>query len=351
MSWYSWIRPLLFQFDPEFIHHWILDQGERWQQYAGILRLLEGHWAIKDSRLERKIWGLSFPNPVGIAAGFDKNGTILPLLAASGLGFIEVGSISALSSPGNPRPRLFRIPADQGIINRMGLNNIGAQAAAQNFSRWKKTVPVGINICKTHDPQIWGAAAIQDFATSARLLAPFADYLAINISCPNTREGKTFEQDRGALAELLQTLRPLTGKVPLLLKLSPDLGDQDLVSIIDLVQRYQVDGLIAGNTTTSRANLATPSSLLKKIGAGGLSGKPLANMSTQLLKKIAHLTAHSLPLIGVGGIFSPADAWEKLAAGASLVQLYTGLIYQGPGLIGEINRQFLQHPQLEGKLP
>ena len=310
-------------------------------------------FTYRDARLVQTLWknegraGLTFGNPVGLAAGFDKNAALVPFWAALGFGFAEVGSVTARPSPGNPRPRAFRLPADRALVNRMGLNNEGAEAVA---ARLAASPPppgfvLGVNVAKTHDPAILGADAIADFRTSVRLLLPHAPYLALNVSCPNTAEGKTFEEPDAldALLEAVMAERAAAGlRMPVLVKLSPPaLADVDLGLVDELVaisRAHEVEGFIATNTAPDRDGLTTPAATLDAVGRGGLSGAPLAARSERLVRHLYRHTAGALPIVGVGGIDSAEAAYRRIRAGASLVQVYTGLVYEGPGLARRINR-------------
>lgn len=279
--------------------------------------------------------GLHFPNPVGLAAGFDKNAEHLRGLAGLGFGFLEVGSVTLRPWPGNARPRLFRLPADGALINRMGLNNHGALAVAERLAQRRPGVPVFVNVAKTPDPALEGAAAIDDYVQSFRILAPHADALVLNISCPNSGDGRTFE-DPDALAALLDAVVPERGGRPLLVKLSPDLSPEALESVVRIALARGVDGFTATNTTVARTGLHTPEATLKSIGRGGLSGAPLRLRSLEVVRRVRALTDR--PIVAVGGIQTAEHAREALAAGATLVQLYTGFVYGGPGTARRIAR-------------
>ncbi len=279
--------------------------------------------------------GLHFANPVGLAAGFDKNAAHLRGLAGLGFGFIEVGSVTHRPWPGNARPRLFRLPADGALINRMGLNNHGAQVVAGRLARRRLGVPVFVNVAKTADPTLEGAPAIDDYVQSFRILAPHADALVLNISCPNSGDGRTFE-DPDALAALLDAVVPERGGRPLLVKLSPDLSPDALETVVRIALARGVDGFVATNTTVARTGLQTPETTLKSIGRGGLSGAPLRLRSLDVVRRVRALTDR--PIVAVGGISTAEQAREALAAGATLVQLYTGFVYGGPGTPRRIAR-------------
>ena len=287
-------------------------------------------------------FGLSFPNPVGLAAGFDKNGIALQSLAALGFGFIEAGTVTYHAQPGNPRPRLFRLPDDQALINRAGFNNDGAAAFVKRVERHRPDCVLGVSIGKSKITPL--EEATDDYVKSFELVYKVADYIAVNVSSPNTphlRELQQSEQLTGLLSALQTRGRELQQRyqkqVPLLVKLSPDLESRDIEMIVDVLQRLKIDGIIATNTTVSRDNLRTDVQRVASCGAGGLSGRPLKDVSTKMIAQLYQLTGGQLPLIGVGGIFTAEDAWEKIAAGASLIQLYTGFIYQGPNIAQQIN--------------
>ena len=329
MVYRSLVRPVLFRLPPETAHELALHS----------LSLLPSRLLAKRvdyPALAIEKFGLSFPNPVGLAAGFDKNGIALQPLAALGFGFIEAGTVTYHAQPGNPRPRLFRLSADQALINRAGFNNDGAAAFAQRVKR--PDCVLGVSIGKSKITPLENAT--EDYLKSFELVHEVADYIAVNVSSPNTpqlRELQQSDQLTSLLSALLARNRELPKPVPLLVKLSPDLERRDLEMIVDVIQRLHIDGIIATNTTISRAELRTEAQRVAACGEGGLSGKPLAHRSTRMIAELYELTGGRIPLIGVGGIFSAADAWDKIAAGASLVQLYTGFIYQGPNIAREIN--------------
>ena len=331
MVYRSLVRPILFRLPPETAHELAL-------RSLSLLppRLLAKQFSNPALRIER--FGLSFPNPVGLAAGFDKNGVALQPLAALGFGFIEAGTVTFHSQPGNPRPRLFRLREDQALINRAGFNNDGAAAFAQHVKQHRPDCVLGVSIGKSKITPL--ADATEDYLKSFELVYEVADYIAVNVSSPNTpqlRELQQSDQLISLLSALMARNRELQKPLPLLVKLSPDLERHELEMIVDVIQRLHIDGIIATNTTTSRAGLQTDEKRVAACGEGGLSGKPLAHRSTRMIADLHELTGGRIPLIGVGGIFNAGDAWEKIAAGASLVQLYTGFIYQGPNIAKEIN--------------
>ena len=354
---YSLLRPLLFRLDAERAHTVSL-AGARVVQ-ATALNAVRSMYAFDDTRLTQTLWGHTFPNPVGLAAGADKNATLVPFWEAVGFGFVEVGSVSAQSCAGNPTPRAFRLPDDEAIINRMGLNNDGAATIADRIASRAddRSRPLGVNLAKTHDPDIMGDAAVDDFRASFRALASHASYVVLNISCPNTDDGKTFEAP-DALDALLQGIRAEQNEghgsdVPVLLKLSPPTSDQvvydtQVEDVLTVAQMHDVDGIVATNTASDRKALHTSDARLESIGAGGLSGKPLAARATRLVRYVYRATNGGLPIIGVGGVHDADTAYAKIRAGASLVQLYTALVYEGPGLVQRINEGLVDRLRRDG---
>jgi dihydroorotate dehydrogenase len=292
---------------------------------------------------ELKRFGLTFSNPVGLAAGFDKDGIALEGLASLGFGHIEAGTVTFHPQAGNPRPRLFRLPDDLALINRAGFNNHGAKAFAERVAKSRPDCVLGVSIGKSKIVPV--EEAIEDYLQTFEIIQPIADYVAVNVSSPNTPGLRTLqeaEQLRALLSALQDRNRELSGPEgsprPLLVKLSPDLENQDLEAIVEVVRATATDGIIATNTTIARHHLRTESSRVIAFGAGGLSGAPLRGRSCEMLARLFRLTNGTIPLIGVGGIFNAHDAWDKITAGASLVQLYTGFIYEGPGIVTEIIR-------------
>lgn len=355
---YERLRGALFRMDPERAHH-LACRAAKLAQVTS-LSLFQRKFGFRSTRLHQSLWGLDFASPIGLAAGFDKNAELIRFWQALGFGFVEVGSVTANPSEGNPRPRAFRLPDDSALINRMGLNNDGAKVIADRIAR--TTVPpgfpVGINLAKTHDPAIMGDAAIEDFRSSFRSLANHASYVALNVSCPNTREGKTFE-DPESFAALLQMVagerKKLARDVPVLVKLSPPPPAPQPISgvvheLVDIALEHGVDGFIACNTAGDRHGLQTGSERIDEIGRGGLSGKPVAERSTRLVAHLYRRLQGEVPIIGVGGVASVVGALAKIEAGASLVELYTGMVYEGPGLASRLARE-LDHWLEEGGLP
>lgn len=309
----------------------------------GTAWLFKKIFVVKHPLLEENLFGLHFPNPVGFAAGFDKEARLYNHLANFGFGHIETGTITPLPQPGNPKPRLFRLITDNAIINRMGFNNHGAEAFVKNLRKNKPKVIVGGNIGKnTLTPQ---EKAIDDYVYCFNKLFTRVDYFVINVSCPNIANlSKLADQDN--LQKLLEAIQfennQKAEKKPVLLKISPDLNHQQLDEVIEIVQKTGIDGIIATNTTTRRDGLSMPKEEVEKIGNGGLSGRPLTQRSTEVIRYIVEKSNNTIPVIGVGGIFTPQDAIDKLNAGARLVQVYTGFIYEGPMMARKINKAILK---------
>lgn len=340
MIYTHFLKPLLFKKDAEQAHEWAIKMASKTHRYPFLQALASSIYDSENTGLEQELLGCHFPNPVGLAAGFDKNGTTPLAMQALGFGFVEVGSITAKASKGNPKPRAFRIPDDHSLINRMGLNNEGADAITQRITEYRSelNIPLGINIAKTNDAFIHGDAALQDYLYSYEKAQPLADYITINISCPNTGEGKTFE-DPQALKDLLTALAPQNkGRKPSLVKFTPDIDKPALEKLIQICEDFEIAGYVATNTSSDRSGLKTDSSTLHQIGNVGLSGRAIREKSTQVIRWIHEITGGKKPIIGVGGIDNPESAIEKLMAGASLLQIYTGLVYEGPGLVSRVKR-------------
>jgi len=340
----SVVKPLLFKLDAERAHHFVFDNLRRAAHVPGARALLRGLYNYQHPSLERTVFGLKFANPVGLAAGFDKNAELTDELATLGFGFVEVGTVTPRPQSGNPQPRLFRLPQDEALINRMGFNNDGAPAVAAQLARRRNhQIIIGGNIGKNKDTP--NAAAAADYLAAYDALAEVVDYFVVNVSSPNT-PGLRELQEKKPLIDLLQQVqaRNLARPVPrpLLLKIAPDLTDAQLDDIIEIAEETHLSGLVATNTTISRGGLRTDAGHVASLGAGGLSGRPLRERATEVIRYIHRRSAGGLPIIGAGGIHSAADAQEKLAAGASLVQLYTGFIYEGPGLVKQINRSLVR---------
>ena len=337
------IRPFLFLFDPEKVHYFTFSLIRILCKIPFISSIFRNLYQVNDKKLERNLFGLHFTNPVGLAAGFDKNAVLYNELANFGFGFIEIGTVTPKGQEGNPKKRLFRLKDDQGIINRMGFNNDGVEAAIVNLKKNKHKVIIGGNIGKNTETK--SKDYTQDYLEVFRELHPFVDYFVLNVSCPNV-DSHVKLNDKEYLLELITACQRQNNlfqiKKPILLKIAPDLNNAQLDEIIDLVNETQIDGVIASNTSTTREQLKASEKRLKEIGNGGVSGRPIKNQSTAVIKYLADTSNKSFPIIGVGGIHSAEDALEKLAAGADLVQVYTGFIYEGPSLIKQINKALLR---------
>ncbi len=332
------IRPILFLFDPEKVHHFTFSAIRLLMGSEAARRLVRRSYQVVHPKLEREVFGIKFPNPVGLAAGFDKDAKLYGELSAFGFGFIEIGTLTPLAQSGNPKKRLFRLRRDSALINRMGFNNGGAMAAAERL-RSNKNVIIGGNIGKNKDTPNEQAAS--DYLKCFETLYPCVDYFVVNVSSPNTpnlRDLQEKEPLTGLLLELQRLNASKPTHKPILLKIAPDLTDGQLTDIIHIVQETKIAGVIATNTTLSREGLQDGN----QKEAGGMSGKPLRNRSTEVIRFLYEQSGGAFPIIGVGGIHSADDAVEKLEAGASLVQLYTGFIYEGPALVKQINKRILQ---------
>ncbi|MFD1096610.1 quinone-dependent dihydroorotate dehydrogenase [Salegentibacter chungangensis] len=334
----SFIRPLLFKFDPEKVHYFTFSFLKKIFKIPGVKSFLRKKFQLEDPALEREVFGLKFKNPVGLAAGFDKDAKLYKELSGLGFGFIEVGTVTPKPQPGNEKKRLFRLKQDEAIINRMGFNNGGVEEMVERLKK-NKDVLIGGNIGKNKITP--NADAVEDYKICFDALYDYVNYFVVNVSSPNTPNLREL-QDKEPLTRLLKTLQEMNEQRPLhkpiLLKIAPDLIDEQLLDIIDIVKETRIAGVIATNTTISREGLKSDS----KNEMGGLSGKPLKNRSTEVIRFLSEKSGKAFPIIGVGGIHSADDAIEKLKAGASLVQLYTGFIYEGPALIREINKKVLE---------
>lgn len=339
---YHLIRPLLFRLNAEAAHDFAFQSIQTAFKVPGVAPLVRRWSQVADPRLAREVFGLRFPNPVGLAAGFDKDARLVDELAALGFGFVEIGTVTPRPQPGNPRPRLFRLPTDEALINRLGFNNGGVAAAVARLRKRRSKVIVGGNIGKNKDTP--NEAAADDYRASFRLLFDVVDYFAVNVSSPNTPNLRAL-QDRAPLTHLLQTVqaenRTHSRPKPVLLKIAPDLNEAQLDDILAIVEEAGLAGIVATNTTVARQGLRTPAADVGRLGAGGLSGRPLRERSTEVIRHLHRASGGRVPIVGVGGILSPDDALEKFDAGASLVQLYTGFIYEGPNLIRRINRELI----------
>lgn len=340
---YKIIRSILFLFNPEKVHYFTASLLNITLKIPGMKPLWNALFLVDDARLKKTVFGLEFKNPVGLAAGFDKNASMYNDLAYCGFGFIEIGTITPKAQPGNDKPRLFRLKEDGGIINRMGFNNDGVEVAIKNLKKNNTSILIGGNIGKNKVTP--NENATDDYVYSFNKLFDYVDYFVVNVSSPNTPNLREL-QEKEPLKQLLVSIQDQNAlkptKKPILLKIAPDLTNEQLDDIIEIVEEIKLDGVIATNTTISRDNLKTNKLTVDEIGAGGLSGKPVKNRSTEVIKYLADKSNKSFPIIGVGGIHSAEDAIEKLDAGADLIQLYTGFIYEGPALVKKINKAILQ---------
>ena len=345
---WSLIRPLLFRPDAERAHHLSMRVFSSFMSFEPLRRLTRRCLAVEDPRLRVRRFGLDFPSPVGLAAGFDKDAAWFDALDALGFGFLEVGTLTGQAQPGNPKPRLFRLPDDRALINRMGFNNQGSDAAAGALARRTIRPLLGINIGKSK--VVPNEEAVADYLASFERLFPFGRYFVVNVSSPNT-PGLRELQERGPLTALLRALadknrelaaRHGTSEKPVLLKIAPDLNDDQLSEIAEMTREVPVAGLVATNTTVSRDGLRTPTARVQAAGAGGLSGAPLTERSRKIVGDLYRRTGGRLPIIGVGGIMSGEDAWQMIRHGASLVQVYTGFVYGGPTFVRDVHRHLLR---------
>ncbi len=338
----SLIRPVLFKFDPEKVHHFANKTLKVIFSIPVLNNVIKNYATVKNDKLKRNLFGLEFSNPVGIAAGFDKNAEMYNELGNLGFGFIEIGTVTPKGQPGNPKPRLFRLPEDKALINRMGFNNNGLDAAVKNLRKRKTKVIIGGNLGKNSATP--NEKAVEDYVTLFKGLFDYVDYFTVNVSCPNISDLREL-QDQDSLTEILNKLQEINNKKPkrkpILLKLSPDLNFKQLDEVIEIVENTKIDGVVAVNTTISRNNLTTSEEKVKTIGKGGLSGKPVKDRSTEIIKYLSEKSNKAFPIIGVGGIFTPEDAIEKLNAGADLIQVFTGFIYEGPFIARRINKALL----------
>lgn len=339
---YQLLKPVLFLFDPEKIHYFVTSNLRIVSKSKVISSLLKKVFHLNSPGLERTVFGLKFKNPVGLGAGFDKNASSIHELENFGFGFIEIGTVTPLPQPGNDKPRMFRLPADNALINRMGFNNEGVEVAVHRLKKIKRNgLIIGGNIGK--NKLTANEDAVNDYIKCFDALFEVVDYFVVNVSSPNT-PGLRELQEKEPLKHILNSLQQRNNKEgvsrPILLKIAPDLTDAQLDDIIEIVNETKIAGIIATNTTLSRDGLSSETSL--KEQSGGLSGKPLTQRSTEVIRYLSEKSNRSFPIIGVGGIHSPQDAIEKLNAGASLIQIYTGFIYEGPGLIKKINKEILR---------
>ncbi len=337
------LRPLLFILSPEKIHEILVAKVKIIYRLPFCARLMRKLFCLEDPELEKEFLGLKFKNPVGLAAGFDKNASFYKEFSAFGFGFIEIGTVTPRPQPGNPRPRSFRLTKDNALINRMGINNQGVDAVVARLMNRNPGLIIGGNISKNTDTPTENAS--DDFLYCFEKLYDYVDYFVINVSCPNTGEiDKLQDQEvmEGILGEIVARRALKSLKKPVLLKISPDLNFKQIDEALLIIQKLQIDGVVATNTTVKRDSLITNRRKILSIGIGGLSGAPLCDRSTEVIRYISVKTGGKLPIIGVGGIMSVKDALEKLNAGAGLIQVYTGFIYEGPSFV----KRILKHIQM-----
>lgn len=339
----AFLRSILFLIDAEKIHYQVFNFLRSVYKIPGAKSVFKLQFGYASSKLEKKLFGITFKNPVGLAAGFDKDAKLIDELAGLGFGFIEIGTLTPKPQPGNDKPRLFRLPEDEALINRMGFNNGGVHAAVERLKKKKSPVIVGGNIGKNKLTP--NENAMDDYGYCVEALHPYVDYFVVNVSSPNT-PGLRELQEKEPLRKLLQYVKDLAlskkNPKPVLLKIAPDLTLGQLDDIIEILKTTGIDGVIATNTTISRENLKTPLAEIEKIGNGGLSGKPLTIKATEVIRYLRKNLGPNYPIIGVGGIMSSQDALDKLNAGADLIQLYTGFIYEGPSIIKSINKALVK---------
>ena len=342
----SIVRPILFCFDPELVHNITFKLIKFFHFIPGFGSLMRFFFQLQNEDLKKDVLGIRFSNPVGLAAGFDKNAKLFSELSNFGFGFIEIGTVTPKAQPGNPKKRVFRITQDNGIINRLGINNDGAEAIINRLKN-NTSIIIGGNIGKNTTTS--NDKAVEDYLYNFTHLHPHVDYFVVNVSCPNVKEftqlqDKKFLLDLSKKMEIINTSN--AKRKPVLLKISPELNSDQLDEIIEIINTSSFDGVVATNTTTSRTNLKTNDAKIKAIGSGGLSGKPLKETSNSVIQYLSTKSKKSFPIIGVGGIHTAEDAIEKLRAGADLVQLYTGFVYEGPSLIKKINKLILKNQNI-----
>ncbi len=343
---YSIFKPLIFLISPEKAHHITVSLWKFILAIPLLSSIVRKNLRVESKSLEKELFGLKFSNPVGLAAGFDKDGKYYHPMAQLGFGFVEIGTVTPLGQDGNPQPRLFRLPKDKGLINRMGFNNEGVDALVERLKKQenqKRNYIIGGNIGKNKITP--NEKAVDDYVICFEKLFAYVDYFVVNVSSPNTPNLRDL-QDKEPLTHLLNTLQKLNNqkesRKPILLKIAPDLTSSQLDDIIEIVASTKIDGIIATNTTISRDGLNTSSELINSIGAGGLSGTPVKERSTEIIKYLHTKSGGSFPIVGVGGIDSPEAAKAKLNAGASLIQIYSGMVYYGPTIVRDINRSILK---------
>ena len=332
------IRPILFLVDPERIHG-VINTGLKVARCMGLGKVMDWCYNPRCLQMETEFCGIKFPNKIGIAAGFDKNAEVYKMLGNMGFGHVEIGTVTPRPQPGNSKPRLFRLPADSALINRMGFNNKGVENAVKNLRRRNHKIVIGGNIGKNSSTP--NEKAVYDYLACFQSLYDYVDYISVNVSCPkvnNLRELQGQESLEKILSALAEQRKQKAVYKPILLKISPDLNFQQIDESLVIIERYGIDGVVAANTSTTRDGLKTSEERIKEIANGGLSGLPLRDRSVEIIRYISQKTGGKLPIIGVGGTMSPADAIAKLEAGATLVQVFTGFIYYGPKLAKDVNK-------------
>ena len=344
------IQPALFRMDPEYAHHFSTSILKKVHSFPGGDGLLKLMYDFQDTGLEREVFGLKFRNPIGLAAGFDKNAEMVDAMASLGFGFVEIGTLTPLPQTGNPQPRLFRLSEDRSLINRLGFNNEGVEAAVRRLRSRSSGIIVGGNIGKNKITP--NADAEKDYEICYEALYETVDYFTVNVSSPNTpdlRELQEKEPLKKLLLHLIRLNREKPKAKPILLKIAPDLNEHQLSDIIEICLEIGIDGIIATNTTIERSGLKTSKSTINTIGAGGLSGQAVRKQATEVIRFLHRISEGKLPIVGVGGVDSASHALEKLEVGASLVQMYTGFVYEGPSVIKEINQAILRQERSRSK--
>src|SRR5210317_746127 len=332
------IKPILFFFDPEWVHYRVFDFLRFIHKIPGMGILIRSVYQVKDQRLEKKLFGLTFPNPIGLAAGFDKDAKLYKELSNFGFGFIEIGTLTPKPQAGNPKKRLFRLPQDNGLINRMGFNNEGVDEAVLRLAKKKTDIIIGGNIGKNKTTP--NEDATSDYLKGVEALHPVVDYFVVNVSSPNTPNLRELQEKEPLMALLseVKALNDRLGRKPLMLKIAPDLTEGQLDDIISIINTLKLDGIVATNTTISRSGLKTSAQKVAAMGAGGLSGKVLKSRSTEVVRYLREKLDDNIAIIAVGGVFTGEDAREKLNAGADLVQVWSGFLYEGPSMVRRMLR-------------
>lgn len=345
------IKPLLFRSDPEKIHYKVFDWIKLMLNNKATKSIFRKRFILKNNVLEKRIFGINFPNPVGLAAGFDKDAKLYEELACLGFGFIEVGTVTPKPQEGNAKPKLFRLPQDEALINRMGFNNAGVDVMVERLKNRDKRIIIGGNIGKNKVTP--NEEALNDYRICFEKLFDYVDYFVVNVSSPNTPNLRAL-QEKEPLTNLLQTLQNDNAKKekrkPILLKIAPDLTNEQLNDIIEIIIETKLDGVIATNTTIDRSMLKTSGDVVEVIGAGGLSGSPVRKRSTEVVRYLSENSKKAFPIVAVGGIYTTEDAIEKLEAGADLLQVYTGFIYEGPGMVKKINQGLVNYYNKKGAI-